>query len=94
VMPWRVTAFDRPERLALSYGKPFPMDATFSFQSTAEGTRVTCRTDLHPKGWWRLLTPVIAWEGKKTDRVQFDRVKAILESSDASAAAAPERSAT
>ena len=94
VMPWRVTTFAAPNRLAMSYEQPFPVDATFSFEPTDHGTRVTCVTDLHPRGWWRLLAPVLAWEGRKADQVQFAKVKAILESSDRTALAVPERSAT
>jgi hypothetical protein len=36
-------------------------------------------TDLKPSGWWRLLTPIIAAEGRKADQTQFAKVKAILE---------------
>ena len=94
VMPWRVTTFDEPSRVTLSYEQPFPFDATFSFEPTDRGTRVTCVTDLHPRGWWRLLGPVMAWEGRKADRVQFAKVKAILESADRTAGTTHERTAT
>jgi uncharacterized protein YndB with AHSA1/START domain len=94
VMPWVVTSFDAPQRLALAYEQPFPFDAMFTFQPTDRGTRVTCVTDLHPRGWWRLLAPIIAREARKADQVQFAKVKAILESSDRTAAVTSERSAT
>ena len=79
VMPWRVTSFDSPNRLVIAYERPFPMTAEFSFQAREGGTRVTCATQLRPRGFWRLLAPVLAWEGKKTDEIQFNKVKAILE---------------
>ncbi|MCA1705492.1 MAG: SRPBCC family protein, partial [Actinobacteria bacterium] len=78
-MPWTVTAYERPDRIVLEYGPPFPAIAEFSFRPTAAGTVVTCDTDLRLRGWWRLLSPVIAKEAAKTDEVQFNKVKAILE---------------
>lgn len=94
VMPWRVTDFEPPKRLALSYEQPFPIDAAFVFEAGDGGTQVTCVTHLRPQGFWRLLAPILAWEGKKTDRVQFDRVKAILEGAAGTAAVTSQRSST
>lgn len=79
VMPWTITAFDPPNRLVFEYTAPFPITADFSFRSTSTGTRVTCSMDLRPRGFWRLLGPLIAREGKKTDQAQFEKVKQILE---------------
>lgn len=79
VMPWKVTAFDPPSRLVIEYEKPFPLTAEFSFQPVDSGTRLTCLTNLRPRGFWRLLAPALAREGKKADVVQFNKVKAILE---------------
>jgi hypothetical protein len=36
--------------------------------------------DLRPRGSWRLLGPLVAREGKKSDQAQFQKVKQILES--------------
>jgi hypothetical protein len=78
-MPWKVVIFDTPRRATFEYGDPFPATAEFSFDPTARGTKVTCETHLRPKGLWRLLGPVMAMEGRKTDRLQFQKVKEILE---------------
>jgi uncharacterized protein YndB with AHSA1/START domain len=79
VMPWTVTAYDRPRRIVLEYGPPFPATAEFSFRPAEGGTQVTCDTDLRPRGLWRLLTPLMAAEARKSDAAQFQKVKAILE---------------
>lgn len=79
---WKVTAFDPPELLALTYGPPLNAVASFNFEATSnDTTRVSCTTDLKPSGWWRFLTPMIAAEGRKADEAQFAKVKAILEGS-------------
>jgi uncharacterized protein YndB with AHSA1/START domain len=79
VMPWRVTSFDPPSQMVVEYERPFPITARFSFTESGSGTLVTCATDLHPRGWWRLLTPMMAREAGKADEIQFENVKAILE---------------
>jgi len=79
-MPWTVTLFEPPARLVIEFGGTFGAIAAFSFQPNPEGTLVTCRTDLRPKGWWRLLAPVIAREGRRSDETQFRKAKEILES--------------
>jgi uncharacterized protein YndB with AHSA1/START domain len=80
-MPWTVTEFSPPHRMVLAYTEPFPINAAFLFASTASGgTQVTCNTEMEPKGRWRLLSPMMAREGAKTDRTQFEKVKEILES--------------
>lgn len=79
-MPWTVTRYQPPARLVIEFGGTFAATADFSFEPTPGGTVVTCRTDLRPKGWWRLLTPVIAREGRRSDETQFRKAKEILES--------------
>ena len=79
VMPWIVTAYERPERIVFEYGRPFPATAEFSFRAHEGGTRVTCDTELRPRGLWRMLAPMMAAEGKKVDAAQFQKVKEILE---------------
>ena len=84
VMPWIVTAYQRPERIVFEYGRPFPATAEFSFRAHEGGTLVTCDTELRPRGLWRMLAPVMAAEAKKVDAVLFQKVKEILEARSAS----------
>jgi uncharacterized protein YndB with AHSA1/START domain len=79
VMPWTVSSYQRPDRIVFEYGRPFPATAEFSFRPTDDGTMVTCDTDLRPRGWWRLLAPLMVKEARKADQVQFPKVKEILE---------------
>lgn len=77
---WSVTAFESPHTLELTYGPPLNAVARFTFDEVGiDRTRVTCDTNLTPTGWWRLMTPFIASEGRKADETQFAKVKAILE---------------
>jgi uncharacterized protein YndB with AHSA1/START domain len=80
VMPWTITAFDPPHRVVFEYTAPFPVTADFSFRPTDAGTVVTCSMDLRPTGFWRLLGPLLAREGRTSDQAQFQKVKQILES--------------
>ncbi len=87
-MPWTVTAFARPRTVVLAYTRPLAATATFLLESAEGGTRLTCRTQLAPRGAWRLLAPVIAREARRTDATQFAHVKRILETPDARSDAA------
>lgn len=77
---WTVTQYDPPRLLSLTYGPPLNAVADFTFEAaTPHKTNVSCITTLRPSGWWRLLSPMIAAEGRKADQVQFAKVKTILE---------------
>ena len=79
---WEVTQYEAPHILELTYGPPLNAVANFSFDETsADETRVSCTTSLEPSGWWRLMSPMIAAEGRKADQAQFAKVKSILEGS-------------
>jgi uncharacterized protein YndB with AHSA1/START domain len=94
VMPWIVTAYERPERIVFEYERPFPATAEFSFRADQGGTVVTCDTELRPRGLWRMLAPVVAAETKKIDAVQFQKAKEILEARSATQDSNGERSTT
>lgn len=76
VMPWTVTAFDPPNRVVFESTAPFPATADFTFRSTGDGTLLTCSMDQRPRGFWRLLGPLIAREGRKSDQAQFQKGEA------------------
>jgi len=79
-MPWKVTAFEPPHEVTFEYGPPFPATARFTVERSGRGSVLRCVTELRPRGLWRLLAPAMAIEARKTDRVQFEKVKDILES--------------
>jgi hypothetical protein len=79
---WKVTGYDPPRLLRLTYGPPLNAVADFTFEGlTADRTKVSCTTTLRPSGWLRLISPIIAAEGRKADQKQFAKVKSILEAS-------------
>jgi uncharacterized protein YndB with AHSA1/START domain len=78
-MPWEVTRYEPPEVVEFTYGKPLPATATFTFERTAQGTRMTCDTTVRPTGLYRLISPLIAREGRKTDALQFRKAKKLME---------------
>jgi uncharacterized protein YndB with AHSA1/START domain len=80
VMPWTITAFQPPSRITFEYGAPFTATVDFTFEASGGTTVVTCTADLRPRGFWRLLSPLMVREGQKTDQAQFEKVKHILES--------------
>jgi uncharacterized protein YndB with AHSA1/START domain len=81
--PWTVTAYERPHRIVLEYGQPYPAVADFTFVRDADGTRFTCDTELRLKGIQRILSPLVAAEARRIDAAQFRKAKEILESQDA-----------
>ena len=82
-MNWEVTGYDPPRLLTLSFGPPLNAVADFTFEPISTGgTRLTCSTTIKPKGWMRLMAPIIALEGRKADEKQFAKAKAILEATD------------
>ncbi|MEU1973484.1 SRPBCC family protein [Microbacterium sp. NPDC019599] len=78
--PWTVTAYERPNRIILEYGRPYPAIAEFTFVRDADGTRFTCDTELRLEGLQRMLSPLVAAEGRRIDAAQFRKAKEILES--------------
>jgi hypothetical protein len=82
-----VTRYEPPRLVEFAYGDPFPATASFRFDPTPNGTRMTCETTLHLKGIYRLLAPVAIREARRTDAEQFQNAKALLEGADAVKAA-------
>lgn len=76
---WKVTGYEPPNRLTLTFGPPMNAVADFNFEPVTQGTRLSCSTTLKPSGWMRFITPIIAAEGRKADQAQFAKAKEILE---------------
>jgi uncharacterized protein YndB with AHSA1/START domain len=79
VLDWEITEYTPGRRYAFRYEGPLSGDIVYLFEPVGEGTRVTCRADVRGRGWLRLLTPLMAMEGKKEDAANFARLKALLE---------------
>jgi carbon monoxide dehydrogenase subunit G len=77
--PWEVTGFRPPESMTIEFRGTFAATSEFTFEESDAGTVLRCVTDLHPRGVWRVLAPLLSREGRRTDREQFQRVREILE---------------
>lgn len=78
-MPWEVIKYEPPRVVAFAYSEPLRATATFTMETIAGGTRLTCDTQLELKGIYRLTAPMITREARRTDATQFAKAKAILE---------------
>jgi hypothetical protein len=60
-MEYEIIRFDRPDRAEVrGSGRLFRWISTFDFTATAGGTRVHCTLDPHPRGVFRVLTPLMS----------------------------------
>ena len=58
---------------------PFPMETTYTWQTTDAGTRMTLRNRGEPAGFSRLLAPFMASAMRRANRKDLARLKAVLE---------------
>jgi uncharacterized protein YndB with AHSA1/START domain len=80
VMDWVVSEYEPNRRVGFRYVTgPLPATAIFTFEPVAEGTRLTCRSNIEGRGLFRLVEPLMAWEGKKEDETNFRTLKQLLE---------------
>jgi uncharacterized protein YndB with AHSA1/START domain len=84
VMEWVVSEYEPNRRVGFKYTTgPVPATAIFTFEPVAEGTRMTCRSNIEGRGIFRLVEPLMAWEGKKEDETNFRTLKQLLEGGEA-----------
>jgi carbon monoxide dehydrogenase subunit G len=76
---WLITKHEPGRRYAFQYEGPLSGVVVYTLEPVAEGTRVTCRADLRGRGFFKLLTPLMAMEGKKEDEANFRRLKQLVE---------------
>jgi uncharacterized protein YndB with AHSA1/START domain len=74
------TAYQRPRRLASSiHMSAADIQGTLIFNPTASGTRMGWTWDLRLRGWYRLLTPIIARWGWRLEQATWASLKQFLE---------------
>jgi uncharacterized protein YndB with AHSA1/START domain len=74
------TAYQRPRRLGSSiHMSAADIQGTLTFDPVAGGTRMGWTWDLRLRGWYRLLTPVIARSGRRQEQVNWTSLKQYLE---------------
>jgi hypothetical protein len=76
-----ITSYDRPNGLAFTVvGKPMEIVASLRFTDSADGTRMTGQFDLQPRGFMKLMMPLMAGAVRKDFPKQFASFKDFCES--------------
>jgi uncharacterized protein YndB with AHSA1/START domain len=81
------TGYERPRMLA-STTRMSSMDIryTLRFEPDSEGTRMRWVGDVEPKGFLRLIAPLVAWMGRRQELRIWTGLKRLLEGKEAPAA--------
>jgi Polyketide cyclase / dehydrase and lipid transport len=81
------TGYERPRMLA-SMTRMSSMDIryTLTFEPDSEGTRMRWVGDVEPKGFLRLIAPLVAWTGRRQELRIWTGLKRLLEGGEAPAA--------
>jgi hypothetical protein len=75
-----LTAYDRPRRLASStHMSAMEIEGTLTFDPVASGTRMRWSWDLAPRGWFKLISPLIAGIGRRQEASIWAGLKRVLE---------------
>ena len=56
---------------------------TLTFDPVSQGTRMRWVGDVEPKGYLRLMTPLVGWMGRRQERRIWTSLKNLLEAPDA-----------
>jgi hypothetical protein len=76
-----VTTYDRPAKLAFKLvGRALEESASMVFADSSDGTRLTGRFELQPKGFTKLMMPLMAGAIRKDFPTQFSSFKRFCES--------------
>jgi Polyketide cyclase / dehydrase and lipid transport len=74
------TDYDRPRRLASSTRmSSMDIQYTLTFEPVTEGTRMRWSGDVEPRGILKLMSPVVAWMGRRQERRIWTGLKHLLE---------------
>lgn len=80
MLEYTITEFQRPRFLRTKgTSARFDFDSTFSFEPSGQGTRVSGTMDPHPKGFFKLLSPLLPLMVKPQINKGFASLKEKLE---------------
>ena len=76
------TGFDRPRRIVETthVSNVMVIDGELHFEPVADGTKMTWLWDLHPRGMYKLLGPMIRRTGERQEAAVWTGLKHVLES--------------
>lgn len=78
---WRVSEFDRPNRIGFeTLTGPMRPAGTMTFTADGEATRLEFRMELNPQGLMKLMAPMISRQVQRTNDEHMEAFKARLES--------------
>jgi len=79
------TTFERPRRLASStHMSGMDVQGTLTFDPVPKGTRMRWQWELAPRGFVRLLTPLVGPMGRRQEEAIWAGLKRVLEEQEAS----------
>jgi len=74
------TEFDRPRRIAEhTHLASMEIDGLLLFESAGKATRMKWVWDLEPRGFFKLLGPLVRWIGDRQERRNWNSLKQVLE---------------
>jgi hypothetical protein len=77
-----ITTYDRPDQVGFNVaGKAMEINASMRFADSADGTRMAAQFDLQPKGFMKLMMPLMAGAVRKDFPKQLTSFKEFCESS-------------
>ena len=75
-----ITGYARPRQLtSTTRTASMDIDSTLVFEPTGSGTRMRWSSQLHPRGFLKLLTPILPWVGRRQMRRVWHALKTHLE---------------
>ncbi len=80
------TEYVRPRRLgSMTHLTWMEIDGALTFDPVPDGTRLRWSWEVHPRGLYRMMTPLIAWVGRRRERRIWTRLKHYLEAGEPAA---------
>lgn len=77
---YEIADFEPCVRLVMrTVNGPFPMETTYTWESAGGATRMTLRNRGEPRGFSRVVAPLMARAMRRANRTDLARLKAILE---------------
>jgi hypothetical protein len=79
---YQVTAIEPGERFVMStVDGPFPMETTYQWRDSGDGTTMTLRNRGRASGFSRLLAPFLGPAMRRANRQDLARLQSVLEAS-------------